>query len=129
MSAEKKSIAIGKPLVVIGVLLSVFIILMLGSLVYVADKRATLQRHVELSAEQLLLSQQMATFSIGASSGNEEAFDRLLTSKIKFDSILNSFRTGDIVTDAISPKLLPGQGHKKLMCTSTPPRLSPGQIS
>ena len=46
MSAEKKSIAIGKPLVVIGILLSVFIILMLGSLVYVADKRATLQRHV-----------------------------------------------------------------------------------
>ncbi len=107
MSAEKKNIAIGKPLVIIGLLLSVFIILMLGSLVYVADKRATLQRHVELSAEQLLLSQQMATFSLSASSGNEEAFDRLLASRIKFDNIINTYRTGDISTAAISPDLLP----------------------
>jgi twitching motility protein PilJ len=73
----------------------------------VADKRATLQRHVELSAEQLLLSQQMATFSLGASSGNEEAFDRLLKSRIEFDNISNAYRSGDIVTAAISPKLLP----------------------
>ena len=107
MSADKKNIAIGKPLVVIGILLSVFIILMLGSLVYVADKRASLQRHVELSAEQLLLSQQMATFSLGASSGNEEAFDRLLSSRVQFDSILGTYRNGDILTAAISPRLLP----------------------
>ncbi|MCK4833213.1 MAG: type IV pili methyl-accepting chemotaxis transducer N-terminal domain-containing protein [Gammaproteobacteria bacterium] len=107
MSAEQKNIAIGKPLVIIGLLLSVFIILMLGSLVYVADKRATLQRHVELSAEQLLLSQQMATFSLGASSGKEEAFDRLLNSRIKFDTILNTYRSGDVVTAAISLDLLP----------------------
>ncbi len=107
MSAEQKNIAIGKPLVIIGLLLSVFIILMLGSLVYVADKRATLQRHVELSAEQLLLSQQMATFSLGASSGNEVAFDRLLNSRVKFDTILNTYRSGDIVTAAISLDLLP----------------------
>ena len=108
MSAEQKNIAIGKPLIVIGLLLSVFIILMLGSLVYVADKRATLQRHVELSAEQLLLSQQMATFSLGASSGNEVAFDRLSLSRLKFDNILNIFRSGDILTDAISPDLFSG---------------------
>ena len=107
MIAEQKNIAIGKPLAIIGLLLAVFIILMLGSLVYVADKRATLQRHVELSAEQLLLSQQMATFSLGASSGNEEAFDRLLKSRIEFDNISNAYRSGDIVTAAISPKLLP----------------------
>ena len=106
MSAERKNIAIGKPLVIIGLLLAVFIILMLGSLVYVADKRATLQRHVELSAEQLLLSQQMATFSLGASSGNEEAFDRLLKSRIKFDNILNTYRSGDVLTAAISPNLI-----------------------
>ncbi|VAW53642.1 type IV pilus biogenesis protein PilJ [hydrothermal vent metagenome] len=107
MSAEQKNIAIGKPLIVIGVLLAVFVILMLGSLVYVADKRATLQRHVELSAEQLLLSQQMATFSLGASSGSEEEFDRLQISRTKFDNILNTYTTGDIVTDAISLDLLP----------------------
>ena len=71
MSAQQKNIAIGKPLVIIGVLLSVFIILMLGSLVYVGDKRAAMQRHLELSADELLLSQQMATFSLRASSCSE----------------------------------------------------------
>ena len=106
MSAEQKKFAIGKPLVIIGLLLSVFIMLMLTSLVYVGDKRASLQRHVELSAEQLLLSQQMETFSLGASSGKEEAFDRLMKSRIRFDSILNSYRSGDIVTEKLTPELL-----------------------
>ena len=105
MSAERKKIAIGKPMVLIGVLLSIFIILMLGSLVYVGDKRASLQRHVELSASQLLLSQQMATFSLSASSGNETAFDRLLQSRIRFDNILNTYHSGDVVTAPLSKKL------------------------
>jgi uncharacterized membrane protein YsdA (DUF1294 family) len=107
MSAQKKNIAIGKPLVTISLLLSLFIILMLVSLVYVGDKRAALQRHVELSADQLLLSQQMATYSLGASSGNEEAFERLFKSQIRFDSILTTFRSGDLVTAALSLELLP----------------------
>jgi twitching motility protein PilJ len=105
MSAERKKIAIGKPMVLIGVLLSIFIILMLGSLVYVGDKRATLQRHVELSASQLLLSQQMATYSLSASSGNETAFDRLLQSRIRFDEILNTYHSGDAGTAPLSKKL------------------------
>ncbi len=107
MSAERKNIAIGKPLIILGVLLSIFIILMLGSLVYVGDKRADLQRHVELSADQLLLSQQMATFSLGASSGSEEAFDRLHESRVKFDIILSTYRSGDAVTAKLSKNLLP----------------------
>jgi len=107
MSAEKKNIAIGKPLILIGLLLSVFIILMLASLVYVGDKRADLQRHVELSSDQLLLSQQMATYSLSASSGNEEAFDQLLTSRTRFDNILSTYRSGDAVTTALSAELLP----------------------
>lgn len=106
MSAERKNIAIGKPLIILGVLLSIFIILMLGSLVYVGDKRADLQRHVELSADQLLLSQQMATFSLGASSGSEEAFDRLLESRIKFDTILSTYHSGDRVTAKLSAGLM-----------------------
>jgi len=106
MSAEKKTISIGKPLILIGVLLSIFIILMLGSLVYVGDKRASLQRHVELSADQLLLSQQMATFSLSASSGNEEAFDRLLQSRIRFDDILNTYRSGAAGTPALDKSLI-----------------------
>ncbi len=107
MSAVKKNIAIGRPLVVIGVLLAVFIIIMLGSLVYVADKRASLQRHIELSAEQLLLSQQMATSSLGASSGYVESFDRLLDYRLRFDNILSVFRSGDATTTPLSQELLP----------------------
>jgi len=107
MSAVQKNIAIGKPMIIIGLLLSVFIILMLASLVYVGDKRTTLQRHVELSADQLLLSQQMATYSLGASSGNEDAFDNLFKSRLKFDNILTSLRSGDVVTTALSEDLIP----------------------
>ncbi len=107
MSAQKKNIAIGKPLIIIGLLLSVFIILMIGSLVYVGDKRATLQRHVELSADQLLLSQRMATYSLGASSGNAEAFENLFKSRITFDNILTTFHSGDVITAALSHELLP----------------------
>jgi len=107
MSAKQKNIAIGKPLAIIGVLLSVFIILMLGSLVYVGDKRATLQRHVELSADELLLSQQMATYSLSASSGDEDSFDDLRNARMKFDNILSNFRTGGIVTTALPEELIP----------------------
>ncbi|VAW55571.1 type IV pilus biogenesis protein PilJ [hydrothermal vent metagenome] len=107
MSAKQKNIAIGKPLIIIGVLLSVFIILMLSSLVYVGDKRATLQRHVELSADELLLSQQMATYSLSASSGDEDSFDDLSNSRMKFDNILTNFRSGGIVTTALSEELIP----------------------
>jgi len=107
MSAKQKNIAIGKPLVIIGVLLSIFIILMLGSLVYVGDKRATLQRHVELSADELLLSQQMATYSLSASSGNEDSFDDLRNSRMKFDNILNNFRSGGVITVALHESLMP----------------------
>ncbi len=107
MSAVRKNIAIGKPLIIIGLLLSVFIFLMLGSLVYVGDKRASLQRHVELSSDQLLLSQQMATYSLSASSGSEVAFDDLLKSRLSFDNILDTLRSGDVVTAALPEALLP----------------------
>jgi len=106
MSANQKNIAIGKPLIILGVLLSIFIILMLGSLVYVGDKRATLQRHVELSADELLLSQQMATYSLSASSGNEDSFDNLRNARLKFDNILTNFRSGGAVTTALSSNLI-----------------------
>ncbi len=106
MSVDRKKISIGKPLVIIGILLSIFIILMLASLVYVGDKRATLQRHVELSAEQFLLSQQMATFSLDASSGNEGAFDRLKKARIRFDKILNIYRSGNKHTRALTKNLI-----------------------
>ncbi|MBE9564293.1 MAG: hypothetical protein IMF17_03535, partial [Proteobacteria bacterium] len=106
MSAVQQTISGSKRLIVVGILLALFIILMLASLVYVGDKRASLQRHVELSADQLLMSQQMATYSLSASSGSEVAFDRLLNARIKFDTILNSYRTGDQITARLSDDLL-----------------------
>ena len=106
MSTEQKNTTVGKPLVIIGILLSVFIILMLVSLVFVSDKRADLQRHVELSANQLLLSQLMATFSLQASSGNDIAFNRLSESQADFDSILNTYRSGSVDTAKLSEEML-----------------------
>ncbi len=106
MSAEKQTIVGSKRLIIVGILLSISIILMFGSLVYVGEKRASLQRHVELSADQLLMSQQMATYSLSASSGDEVAFDKLLNARIMFDKTVNSYRSGDLITDALSEDLL-----------------------
>ena len=68
MSADKKKRtsgvrAVSRPLAFLGVLLFISIFVMLGSLLYVATKRADLQQHVELASEQLLLSQRMTTLA------------------------------------------------------------------
>jgi twitching motility protein PilJ len=110
MSADRKTVAIGSSLLVLGVLLALSIFFMLGSLVYVADKRADLQKHSELLAEQLLLSQRMTTFSIGAASGNEQDFDGLHKGLLRFDSILYSFRAGDKDVTPLSDNLMPVLG-------------------
>jgi twitching motility protein PilJ len=110
MSADKKTVAIGSSLLVLGVLLALSIFLMLGSLVYVADKRADLQKHIELSAEQLLISQRMATFSLAASSGSERDFDSLTKSRIRFDSILSDFRNGSADVPPLVAELSPSLG-------------------
>jgi len=106
MSAEQKNIAIGKPLIIIGILLAISIIVMLASLFYVGEKRATLQRHVELSSDQLLLSQQMATYSLSASSGNEASFDNLLNSRSAFDDNLDIYHSGNNVVEALNVELI-----------------------
>ena len=112
MSADKKSAAISKPLLILGILLAAAIIAMLASLYYVGTKRADLQRHSELVAEQLLLSQQMATFSLGASSAKESDFTSLTSSRSRFDEILKTFRKGDPATKttALNAKLSPALG-------------------
>ncbi len=110
MSADIKTAAIGRSLLVLGVLLALSIFLMLGSLVYVADKRADLQKHIELSAEQLLISQRMATFALGASSGSENDFGNLMKGRIRFDSILSTFQDGDAEAPPLVAELLPALG-------------------
>ncbi len=110
MSADIKTAAIGRSFLVLGVLLALSIFLMLGSLVYVADKRADLQKHIELSAEQLLISQRMATFSLGASSGNENDFTSLMKGRIRFDSILSTFQNGAAEAPPLVAEVLPALG-------------------
>ena len=68
---------------------------MLGSLVYVGNKRADLQKHLELASEQILLSQRIATYSFGASSGRENDFGQLLRARNRFEDILSTYRNGD----------------------------------
>ena len=84
-----------RPLVLLGVLLFVSIFMMLGSLLYVGNKRADQQQHVKLVSEQLLLSQRMATYALGASAGKESDFENLLENSYRFSDILNVFRSGD----------------------------------
>ena len=100
MSAEKKKStsgarAVSRPFALLGVLLFISIFMMLGSLLYVGNKRADLQQHVALAAEQTLLSQRMTTLAIGASSGKESDFEQLLEYRYRFEDILNIYRNGD----------------------------------
>lgn len=102
MSADKKKKtsvrAVSRPLVLLAVLLFVSIFMMLGSLLYVGNKRADQQQHVELVLEQLLLSQRMATYALGATAGKESDFENLLQNSFRFGSILTVFRSGDAAT-------------------------------
>jgi len=100
MSTKKKKSSPGvrsvsRPLVMLGILLFISIFAMLGSLLYVANKRADQQQHAELASEQLLLSQSMATQALGASSGRESDFAALLDGRDRFENILGTYRTGD----------------------------------
>ena len=108
MSADKKTSAIGSPSLVLGIILGMSILFMLVSLVYVGYKRADLQKHLGLSAEQLLLSQQMANFATGASSGDESDFESLADGMWRFDEILRTYRSGSNEGPALSANLSPG---------------------
>ncbi len=108
MSADKKTSAIGGSSLVLGVILGMSILFMLVSLVYVGYKRADLQEHLGLSAEQLLLSQQMANFAIGASSGNEADFESLTDGMWRFDEILRTYRSGSNEAPSLSVNLSSG---------------------
>ncbi len=95
MSAERKKSSVNKSLLVLTVLLVISVLAMVGSLYYAGDKRGDLQKHIELVSEQLLLSQQMATYGLGASSGNEDDFTRLAQGRARFDEILDTYRAGN----------------------------------
>ena len=107
MSSSMQSLSsalqvVSRPLVILGILLFLTIALMLGSLVYVGNKRADLQKHLELASEQILLSQRIATYSFGASSGRENDFGKLLRARTRFEDILNTYRNGDEL-DGVPP--------------------------
>lgn len=100
MSAKKKKTSsqvrsVSKPLLLLGITLFLSIFVMLGSLLYVGNKRANQQQHVEMASELRLLSQSMATQAFGASSGKESDFPALIASRGRFDEILDVYRTGN----------------------------------
>jgi len=100
MSAKKKKTSsqvrsVSKPLLLLGITLFLSIFVMLGSLLYVGNKRANQQQHVEMASELRLLSQSMATQALGASSGKESDFPALIASRGRFDEILDVYRTGN----------------------------------
>ncbi len=114
MSAANKKIGsvlktISRPLTMFGILLFISVGLMLGSLLYVGNKRADLQAHIAMVSEQSLLSQQMATRALGASSGTESDFTALLDGRLRFDELLDTFRAGDSFSGvpALDKKLAP----------------------
>ncbi len=102
MSAERKKSSVNKSLLVLTVLLVISVLAMVGSLYYAGAKRGDLQKHIELVSEQLLLSQQMATYGLGASSGNEDDFTKLAQSRARFDGILDTYRIGN-TTEGVPP--------------------------
>ena len=100
MSAKKKKTSsqvrsVSKPLLLLGITLFISISVMLGSLLYVGNKRANQQQHVEMASELRLLSQSMATQALGASSGKESDFTALIASRGRFEEILDVYRTGN----------------------------------
>ncbi len=100
MSAKKKKTSsqvrsVSKPLLLLGITLFISIFVMLGSLLYVGNKRANQQQHVEMASELRLLSQSMATQALGASSGKESDFTALIASRGRFEEILDVYRTGN----------------------------------
>ena len=106
MSANRKKSAIASPSLVLGIILGMSILFMLVSLVYVGFKRADLQKHLGLSAEQLLLSQQMANYAIAASSGSDADFKLLTEGTQRFDEILQTYRMGGDEAPSLSSELL-----------------------
>ncbi|MCK4706166.1 MAG: type IV pili methyl-accepting chemotaxis transducer N-terminal domain-containing protein, partial [Gammaproteobacteria bacterium] len=108
MSANRKKSAIGSPALVLGIILSMSILFMLVSLVYVGFKRADLQKHLGLSGEHLLLSQQMANYAIAASSGSDDDFKLLTEGALRFDEILQTYRNGGDEAPSLSSDLSSG---------------------
>ncbi len=103
MSAAKtrslKSAGGGRSLtILLGILVFGFIILMAFTFGYLQIQEANDSRRSALLGEQRVLSQQIATFALEASTGREEAFGRLQKFRNDFDRSLNTLAAGDPAT-------------------------------
>ena len=99
MSAAKRNpLALGvisKPILFLGGLLFLSIAVMLISLFYAATQQSYQQQYLEIASEQKLLSQRLATFSLEAAAGKENAFVQLEKYRDNFDRTLSIFTTGN----------------------------------
>jgi twitching motility protein PilJ len=97
MSALASSIKQGtnKLIVTLSALLVLFILVMIGSFVYSTIQDNYDKEFIALAAEQRLLSQRLATYSIEAASGKEQAFVFLRKLRDDFDKTLQKMQEGN----------------------------------
>jgi twitching motility protein PilJ len=112
MSALASSIKQGtnKLIVTLSALLVLFILVMIGSFVYSTIQDNYDKEFIALAAEQRLLSQRLATYSIEAASGKEQAFVFLRKLRDDFDKTLQKMQEGNPETGLPSaPASLQGE--------------------
>lgn len=97
MSALASSIKQGtnKLIITLSALLVLFILVMIGSFVYSTIQDNYDKEFIALAAEQRLLSQRLATYSLEAAGGKEQAFVFLRKLRDDFDKTLQKMREGN----------------------------------
>ncbi|MEJ2059369.1 MAG: methyl-accepting chemotaxis protein [Gammaproteobacteria bacterium] len=85
----------GKLVAVLGVLLLISLGLMAGAFYYTNQQGGYEKEYISIAAEQGLLSQRLATFSIEAANGKSEAFKQLKQLRDQFDKTLLQLQKGE----------------------------------
>ena len=86
---------ISKPILILGIVLSLSILTMGGSVWFASTQQAHQQQYLELVSEQKLLSQRIATFSLESAAGKETAFAQLEKYRNRFDETLKIYANGN----------------------------------
>ncbi len=84
-----------KSVVIIGALLVLFIIVMVGTFIFTTIRDNYDKEYLNLSSDQSLLSQRLATAALEAANGKESAFIQLKKLRDQFDANLKKIREGN----------------------------------
>jgi len=100
-----------KSVVVLGALLVLFIIIMVGTFIFTTIRDNYDKEYINLSSDQSLISQRLATAALEAAGGRESAFIQLKKLRDQFDANLKKIREGNPETglppapQEVSPQL------------------------